>query len=255
MIWKQLRHGGPNGESDFLRESPWKEVLDDCIRSTIANVKEAEPFTLEDRMANYDYTQDILRLMGVFSKVCSNPWGDDMQALVLPLRQELEEMELSLEKMTTRLWMQAFEEGLIVPTSEEIAIVSKTYAFKSIYLAGGFFSIIGLRFRSLSMLYELESIYKAPNSTLYSKLRELSVRVWSIVPYLRSLESIVSVSMLNLVFATYVLGDERERDYLLDTILIMDRYLQRLPRDKVELDLVVMEDCKRQGGRILNSEG
>lgn len=206
-------------------------------------------------MANYNYTKDILHLIPIFKKICSDPFGDEIYVLVSPMWRELGAMERSLDEMATRLWAQAMEEGLVKPTVEADAIVSETYAFKSIYLAGGFLSVLGLQIMSLRMLHDLGSIYGSPSRALYDKLRDLCMRLWSLVPYLRSLESIVSVSMLNLVFTTYAFADVREKDYLLDTILIMDGYLHQLPRDKIELDAVVMADVRQLNGESISYEG
>ncbi|CAH0053994.1 unnamed protein product [Clonostachys solani] len=241
-----LRDDSRNEENSFLYKSPWKEALSYCADHMVP-LNDVRPYLIDDVWVLYGCSKQLYALLPEFQQACRYSSITEATAQALQIRDQLQGLREALKDKPIKLWGKALEAGVITKAPDDKSITGHKYSFDSVFLASMYQKILLVRLVIMRMIRNLEDIWGAPDITISTEFREVSVYVWKMIPYVRSLESVIAIDMVRPIFFSYEAANSEEKEYLLDSMLEIDDNIGRYPRDRKELEATL-----KDGDQILS---
>ncbi|VUC30815.1 unnamed protein product [Clonostachys rosea] len=244
--WLLLRDDSRNDDNAFLYKSPWKEALSYCADHMVP-LNDVRPYLIDDIWVLYGCSKQLYALLPDFQQASCYSSGNEAAAHALQIRHQLQGLRETLKDRPIKLWGKALDAGVITKTPDDDSITGHKYSFSSVFLASMYQKILLVRLAIMRMICTLVDIWGAPDSTLSAECREVSVYVWKMIPYVRSLESVIAIDLIKPILFSYEAADSKEKEYLLDSIQEIDSKIGRYPRDRNELEATL-----KSGDQILS---
>ncbi|CAG9982896.1 unnamed protein product [Clonostachys byssicola] len=230
-----LRDDSGNEENAFLYQSPWKEALSYCA-DNMAPLNDVRPYLIDDVWVLYGCSKQLYALLPEFQHACRYSSATESAAQALHIRNQLQGLREALKDKPLKLWEKALEAGVITKTIDDESITGHKYSFGSVFLATMYQKILLVRLAIMRMIGSLVDRWGAPDITLLAEFKDVSVYVWKMIPYVRSLESVIAIDMVRPMLFSYEAANSEEKEYLLNSILEIDENIGRYPRDKTALE-------------------
>lgn len=199
-------------------------------------LNDVRPYLIDDVWVLYGCSKQLYALLPEYQQVCRYSSTTETAAQALQICDELQCLREALKDKPFRLWEKALEEGVITKTPDDESITGHKYSFDSVFLASMYQKILLVRLAIMRMISNLVDIWGALDITLSTEFREVSVYVWKMIPYVRSLESVIAIDMVRPIFFSYEAANSEEKEYLLDSILEINNNIGRYPRERKELE-------------------
>ncbi|VUC27685.1 unnamed protein product [Clonostachys rosea] len=238
------------GRDNFMTQDPWKGLIEEYI-SSLLEAKEAQPHLKRLLVLSNEGFGKLPTFVRLCQMVHFGPRNTEATEKAAQLMCSLAGMEKALELAYLDLFEKVADLGLVCDKPDPDSITGSSYELSSVYLAQFLVSSRGLQSYMLRMLYDCSIVYdpdETPN--LYARLTELCEKMWKFAPYLKSLESCVASSTMNNLFPTLEFANVEQKELLIDMILVMDRFRQRLPKDRFALEQVANLFAMQVTGRL-----
>ncbi|RYP83731.1 hypothetical protein DL769_001305 [Monosporascus sp. CRB-8-3] len=185
------------------------------------------------------------RMIGEFDDFFLQPeWKEAIaQARLSVCIAEAQETSDALEK--------AVNLGLITEVADPDCPGGIAYDFQMIDFGALLAGVLALKMLLLHMLCDIMQLMGSPEEFRYKERARVSHQVCMFAPYLRRQGPIASLLYMSPFFLAFKANPEQlERDYIIDFIIWVDSYRQRLPPSRSGVEELVPKTVNGMTGRV-----
>lgn len=201
-----------------------------------------DPVVYDESLASLSgWIQDIRQIR-------ANP--NEMRKAKDILYDDIVKQHIKLSNLITKSINTGTDVASIRKLSDPGFFVGYRYEFESIFVARQFIAGLSLRMRYLRILHDLGTLYGSPDESIYSQYRAVCLQQWMCIPYLSTIDPISGLDLAGSISPSFEAADDLELGLLIEKLLGVDNYFERLPREKDTLKTTLLIEAKLLTGRI-----
>lgn len=237
------------GGENFYRSTQWRTVLDQAIN----DMEESKRPHGHDCYLNDAFEQWPV-LIQEARAVYNDPDSLNRQQQALITRDKVMSLWLNVREMCPPLMAMAYRTGIVEgspvwdwsPPPEVLDSLPEPDQLECEQLTG----YLTLQVILTRMIYDLSLTLGHVEELVYKEYWNQCRLTWAIIPYLRRLGPIATALHVTPCYLSYEMAMETpERDKILDFLIEMNRVTKKLPKDRGECELWVLNTGRAMTGR------
>ena len=165
------------------------------------------------------------------------------------MRGQIETFFSTVHSRYTMYKTEVIQAGQITEWPDPTSIIGTRYDFCDVGVAQMYIMYLTVLITFNRILHELSLIIGVPSMTLDAENRVLSREVWMCLKYFQGIGPIAAILFSWVMTLAMEAGNDMERRCVLETMLDLDKYKQRLPKNMEELEEIVMSVGRVHMGR------
>lgn len=236
------------GCDNFFLQPEWKKVIAQARTKAISGDIRGQFKAAYDLDAYYEQWPTFTREI---QAIYADPTSVEMQARAVLHYQKLCKCSVEIQEIGGTLIEKAFGLSLITEVSDAECPGGSAYDFQMIDFCGLVAGILSMRLLLLQMICDVSELVKSLDESPQEDLARLSHEVCMLTPYLRQQGPIACLLYITPFYLAFNADpDQVERDYIIDFIIWVDKYRQRLPGDRAGVEYFVLKTVSGLTGRV-----
>ncbi|KAI1099502.1 hypothetical protein F4804DRAFT_79960 [Jackrogersella minutella] len=240
-----ISHCLVEGGENFYLKSPWKEVIQGA-KSALEKSASNERLNCYRIGYYYGFWPDLIH---EFRRICGDPDHFSQQTQAVGFRDRVANMEAAVKTLGESIIAQALSTGRMLEQPDPKSPVGAKFHFESLDMMSFVMSYTMIYTALNRIHYQVTALLGEQDTILDIEHRDICKQTWKCIPFIRGLGMIPSILSTSQIFLSYEAGDEIEKEYLMDIIVQVGEYRGRLPKDRREVENIVLNAAKAMTGR------
>lgn len=159
------------------------------------------------------------------------------------------DIETRMTEMVRKTRLRALALGGLQEYPDTNSIIGWSVNFSSVYMAQVYIGSLMMQLVVMRIMYDLGAVYDEFDTELYARYRGIARQMWMYPAYISKVDPFTAGNLSGALLLSIEAAEGEEKDWLLDQVIVADGFLQRLPKDKKQLEAIGIAFAMHRTGR------